>query len=196
MALQGHLASVKIQSSAVTITDEPTTAAGDLVYQITNTAHRILDLNTAIVVEDGGTATTESYTIDYLNGSVTFSDAVSRTITITGAYVALSTVATANHFSFAGTSVILENTPFNKTFKEFQAGKVTGTASLKRYHVSDDLFFDLLFNGTYAIIEYYVSATQKISFYALCTTMNIESPDEALIQESLDFQITNQMGAS
>jgi len=196
MALQGFNASIKVQSSAIAMTDEATTGVGNLVYTISNSAKTIMDLNTAVIVEDGGTITSEDYTIDYLNGVVTFSAAVVRVITITGAYVTPVTVATADTFSFSGSADVYENTPFGKSYKEYQAGLITGTASLGRYFVVDDLFIGVLLDGTYKIIEYYVDATHKISFYGLITTKTIDSPVSGLIKSTLDFQITTNLGVN
>lgn len=193
MALQGHLASVKVQSSAVAMTDEPTTGTGDLTYQITDSGKRILDLNTTIVVEDGGVPTSESYTVDYLNGIITFGTAVARVITVTGAYVVPTTVATATAYTYNGASDTLDNTVFNSTFRTFQAGLRTGTASLTRFHVSDDLFVDQLLNGEYKIIEFYVDGSNAIKFYGLLNSDTLDSPVEGLITEALDFQITTQV---
>ena len=124
MALQGYLASVKAISTGVAMTDEATTATG-ASYQITNSAKRILDLNTPIIVEDGGTPTTETYTIDYLNGRVTFGSTASRTITITGAYLTPATIATADTFNFSATAEAYENTAFGSQYKSFEAGLIS-----------------------------------------------------------------------
>ena len=193
MALQGHLASVKVQSSAIAMTDEATTTSDNISYQITNSAKRIMDLNTTVVVEDSAVLTTENYRVDYLNGTIIFDTATSRTITVTGAYVTPTTAATARSYSITTSRDVLENTPFNTGFRTYQAGLLTGTASLERFHVTDDLFIDQLLNGEYKIIEFYVDATDKVSFYGLPSNNNIDSPVEGLIMENLDFQITNQI---
>ena len=194
MALQGYLASVKAISTGVAMTDEATTATG-ASYQITNSAKRILDLNTPIIVEDGGAPTTEAYTIDYLNGRVTFGSTASRTITITGAYLTPATIATADTFNFSGTAEAYENTAFGSQYKSFQSGLISGTATLGRFFVTDSLFIDALLDGEYKIIEYYVSSTDKISFYGIITSDNVDSTVSSLVREELTFQITTQIGA-
>ena len=194
MALQGHRVEIKAQSSALSMTDEATTTSDNISYQITDSAKRILDLNTLILVEDGGVATSEKYSIDYLNGIITFESSATRDIAVTGAYVTPTTVATAFSASFNGSADVLENTPFNVSSRTFQAGLITGTMSLSRYFVTDDLFIDILLNGGYKIIEYWVDATHCIKMYGLLNSDNIESPVEGLIEEQLEFQITNQIG--
>jgi len=194
MALQGHKASIKVQSSGVSMTDEPTTGTANLSYQITNSARRILDMNTTLLVEDGGTTTSENYTVDYLNGRIIFATATARVITVTGAYMTPVTVATANTYTVTVNSDALENTPFESSHRTYQGGLVTGTANLGRYHVSDDLIIDEILAGNYLIIELFVSATEKISFYGLIATDSVDAAVEALITETIYIQITNQIG--
>lgn len=193
MASQGYLASVKAVSSGTAMTDEATTATG-ASYQINTASKRILDLNTAIVVKDGGSVTTEAYTIDYLNGKVTFGSVASRTITITGAYLTPATIATADTFNFSATSEAYENTSFGSQYKSFEAGLISGTATLGRFFLTDDLFIDALLDGQYKILEYYVSNGVKISFYGLLTSDTVDSAVNALIREEMTFQITTQIG--
>ena len=193
MALPGNAAYVKLKSSGTAMTDEATTTGDDTIYQITNSAKRLIDLDTTVLVEDGGVATTESYTIDYLNGKITFGSVdAGRVITVTGAYLTPATVATAYSYDFSGSADVLENTPFNVTYRAYQAGLRTGTLSLSRYYVSDSLFFGELIAGDSFIIEIYVDATQKISMYGILTSDGISAPVEGLIEESLDFQVTTQ----
>jgi hypothetical protein len=194
MALQGYLASVKAISTGVAMTNEATTATG-ASYQINTASKRILDLNTAIVVKDGGSVTTEAYTVDYLNGKVTFGSVASRTITITGAYLTPATIATADTFNFSATTESYENTAFGSQYKSFEAGLISGTATLGRFFLTDDLFIDALLDGEYKILEYYVSSGVKISFYGLLTSDNVDSAVASLVREEMTFQITTQIGA-
>jgi len=193
MALQGYLASIKAQSSATVMTDEATTGVGDLAYTITDTSKLVIDLNTDLVVEDSGTVTTEAYTVDYLNGVITFADAVSRTITVTGAYVTLTSVAIANSVSLSLSADMLENTVFGDVYKTFQSGLVTGTADLGGFFAVDDIFNEAILAGTYMVLEYYADATHKFRFYALATSVNTDSPVAGLITESMSYQLTTQL---
>jgi hypothetical protein len=194
MALQGYLASVKAMAAGVAMTNEATTATG-ASYQINTTSKRILDLNTAIVVKNGGTVTTEAYTIDYLNGRVTFGSVASRTITITGAYLTPATIATADTFNFSATAEAYENTAFGSQYKSFEAGLISGTATLGRFFLTDDLFIDALLDGQYKILEYYVSSGVKISFYGILTSDSVDAAVNSLVREEMTFQITTQIGA-
>jgi hypothetical protein len=72
---------------------------------------------------------------------------------------------------------------------------ISGTATLGRFFVTDSLFIDALLDGEYKIIEYYVSSGNKISFYGIITSDNVDATVSSLVREELTFQITNQIGA-
>lgn len=194
MALKGCLALVKQQSSAVAFTDEATTATGNISYQITDEAKRIWSYDGLIIVKDGGVATTESYTINRLTGTITFNTATSRTITVTGEYVLLSTVAKAKSFALNGTRDVSDVTVFNTEFKSFEATLLSGSAELGLIYDVTSTFFTMLTDGTIKVIEYYPNSSgTPIRFYGLCTNNSINSPVEGIIEESVSFQITKQI---
>ena len=191
----GYLASIKGQSSAVAMTAEATTGTGNISYQITNSAKRILDLNTDVVVNVAGSPVTTGFTINYLTGTVTFETTATRTVTITGAYVVLTAIADGKSFSFTGTRETLDKTVFKDTFKGFEAGLLSGTAEIGRLYVNDVYFLDWLLDGTVKVIEFYVAdSVTPIRFYAILTGDNTEATVEGLVEESLSFQITKELG--
>lgn len=196
MALPGYNVEVLSASTGVAMTAEATTTSDNQSYQITNTSKQILDLNTAVVVDDGGTPTTESYTVDYLNGIVTFGTVdAGRVITIDGAYLVPSTVATADSFTVSITADALNNTPFNTRFMTFQQGLASGTMNLGRFHVADSLFINDILNNKYKIIKINVNATYSIKAYGLLTSDDTSADVADLIKESMTYQITNQITA-
>jgi len=195
MALRGYLALVKAASTPIAFTDEATTTADDTIYVIANATKLLWDLDTAIVVEDAATPTTEAYTLSRLTGKITFGSIdAGRVITVTGAYVATTTVAEAKSFSFNGSVDALDSTKFQDSFREFKAGNVTATAELGRFLELDDLFVDMLLDGERKIIEYYPSSTgDPIMFFAVANSRNVESPQAGLIDETVSFNITTEI---
>ena len=89
MAYSSQNVALHITGAATAITDEACTEVSGTVFRITDAAKRILDPDTAIVVEDGGIPVIASaYTIDHYFGTITFgSDQSGSTITITAAYL-------------------------------------------------------------------------------------------------------------
>lgn len=196
MALNGYMAAVKAQSSAIAFTDEATTTADDTVYTITDSAKSIWDLDTPIVVKDGGVATAESYKVDRLKGQITFTTAnPARVITVSGSYVVLTTISQAKNFTFSGSADTLDTTTFASTgFRDFVAGLVSGTAALSKFYEVANFFINLLLSGERVVIEYYPDESgQPIRFFAVLADDSIDSPVEGLVDESISFQITTEI---
>lgn len=196
MALRGYLALVKVASSPIAFTDEATTTSDNQSYTISNAAKVLWDIDTTLVVEDGGVPTTETYTVSWLTGTVTFGSVdAGRVITVTGAYVSASTVTAAKSFSFNGSADALDATKFQDSFREFEAGNRTATAELGRFFETDDLFVDMLLNGDRVIVEYYPQNTlDPIMFIAVANSVNVESPQAGLIDETISFNVTTEIG--
>ena len=163
---------------------------------ISNSSKILWDLDTEIIVEDGGTPTTEKYTLSRLTGSVTFDTVdAGRVITVTGAYVVTTTIAEAKSFSFTGSSDALDQTKFQEAFRSFQNGNVTATAELGKFAEIDTFFLDMLLNGERKIIEYYPQNTiDPIRFFAVVNSRNVEIPQAGLIDETISFNITTEIG--
>lgn len=196
MALRGYLASVKAQSSSVSFTDEATSTSDNQNYTITDTAKAIWDIDSSIVVEDGGVPTSEAYTLSRLTGKVTFETVdAGRVITVTGDYVALATVAEAKKFSFSGSCDALDATRFLDEYRQYEAGNVTATAEIGEWLSADDYFIEMLINGDINVIEFYPNYLgDPIRFYALANTRNVESPQSGLLDETISFNITTEIG--
>lgn len=196
MALRGYKALVKAQSSAVAMTNEATTMSGsNTIYTITNTAKRLIDLETPVVVNVGGSPVTSGFVIDRLNGRVIFDSSATRTVTITGAYVLTTTITEAKGFAFNATRDALDITRFQQAYREFESGLLSGTASLTLNYLTDSVFYGLLTNGQRKIVEYYPNddITGPIRFYGLVTSNDITAPVEGIIEEAIQFQVSTQI---
>lgn len=111
----GYVCKIMQQTgSVVVITDEAMSLVSGKTYQITNAAHRLLDMSTAVVVEDNGVAvsTANIESIDYLFGRVTFISSYTPTgpITITGGYFATVQVAGTRSFTLTMTAADVDDT--------------------------------------------------------------------------------------
>jgi hypothetical protein len=104
---------IKVGGPSTAFTGDATTVvAANTVYQITNTAKRIIDPSVAIVVEvdaDGAgagayvTASASTYTVDYLFGKITFASdqGASALVRVSGAYLTPVDVAEAKEFDLS-----------------------------------------------------------------------------------------------
>jgi hypothetical protein len=195
MAIRGYKALVKAQSSAIAMTAEATTMSGtNTIYTITNAAKRTLDPTTTTIVNVGGSPVTQGFYIDWLSGAVIFATAAVRTVTVTGAYVVLTTVVEAKGFSVTLERAALDATRFQQTFREFEAGLLTGKADLTLNYLTDSIFFPLLINGDKKVIEYYPNDDLlPIRFYGILTADEMVAPVEGLIEEKITFQVSTQI---
>jgi hypothetical protein len=151
--LAGRLAVVKASGSAVTMTDEATTATGNQVYQITHAAKRVLDRTAATVVKDDGAPTAEAYTLNRLNGTVTFVTQASRVITIDGEYLPMTVVATAYDYKYKRGVDLHDITAFLATHKARIAGQKWASGTLSQWDIND-YFEDVLTAGEPIVLEF------------------------------------------
>lgn len=187
--LQGFNSLIKATSSPITFTDEETITTDNLSYQITDTSKRLWDIQTDVVVKDGGIETTEDYSINYLTGTVTFETATTRTITVSGAFVTASDVASGKSFSFNGVNDVQDSTVFQLQDRTFESGLISATGEIERFFITDSFFIDQLFDGDIKLIEFYPDSDgQPISFYALVSSDEIDVTVGELIMESISFQ--------
>ena len=197
MALAGYKALVKEQSSATTFTDEATTTADDTTYQITSTSKRIWDFDTALVVEDDGSTTTETYTFNKLDGTVTFESSDSeRVITVTGKYVALTTVVEAKAFSFDGTCDMLDKTVFQDEAREYAAGLLSAQITIGKFFSVDEYYVDMWDNKTIKVVEFNADSDDTdgvFRVFARVSGDNVSSSIEGLVEEGITLQCTNKM---
>jgi hypothetical protein len=124
MPQAAYATTIKAGGPSTAITDEPTTkVTANTVYQITNTAKRILDPSVAVVVKvdaDGAgggpavVATLGTYTIDYLYGNITFASdqGSAATVTVTGAYLSPVDLVGATEFSLSLVRALVDSSVF------------------------------------------------------------------------------------
>jgi hypothetical protein len=190
MAVQGYLARVKVSGTATAMTDEPTTATGNISYQITNAAKRVLTLET-IVVEDGGVPTVEDYTIDRLNGIILFESAVARVITVTGNYFPMSVAAEANEFSLNLSANNNDVTRFiDDGYIRREQGLKSADGSISEFYLVDAYFANKLISGDPVVLELYPDGTEKISLFALLNSDEIASVVDGVVTSSVSFEST------
>lgn len=120
----GHRTAVKLSGTPVAITNEACALVSGSIYQVTNTARRILDPDTAIVVKDGGATVNASlYSIDPLFGRITFSGhTVVGAITLDGAYLPTHVAVESRSVSIGCQRKELEDTVFGDNDRTFLLG--------------------------------------------------------------------------
>lgn len=111
MAVAAFSCAVKQTGIAVALSGEATTSLGGDVYQVTDTAKRILDPDTVITVYDGVTPIADTaVTVDYLFGKVSLASTPAGAVTIDGAYLPTFAVAEARGFELSFSAPALDST--------------------------------------------------------------------------------------
>lgn len=160
MELQGYNTQIKISGAATPMTGEVTSTSDNTAYQITAATKRVLDRDTAPTVLDGGSATAETYTVDYLSGTITFESAdAGRVITVTGNYLPMTVAAYANQASIAYACDSKEANTFGTAYKKRLPTLKFASGSLSQFDVTDTTYSDALLAGTPIVVEYRAIST-------------------------------------
>lgn len=112
----GYVATIKKAGSTTAMTNEPSSQIGATKsYQITNSAHQVIDRTVTLHVFDNGVDQTANVvTIDYLFGIVTFATGYSPVgpVTITGNYWPMAQVAKGQTFTLTQSATTIDTTDF------------------------------------------------------------------------------------
>lgn len=196
MALAGYRAIIRAQSSATAFTAEATSTSDDKTYTITDSNKAIFDYDTTLIVLDDGIATTEEYTLSKLNGTVTFDSVdATRVITLTGAYVTLTTVVEGTSFNADFTLDMGDVTVFQDTVKNFKALLLSGTMTIGKFYSIDNYFLDLLFDKEIKVIEFRADSSDSyfLRVFGSVSSDGVGSTVEGLVNESISIQCTDEM---
>lgn len=190
MATAGRKAQIKVSGSSVSFTGEATSTSDNTTYRITDETKTPFSRDGTITVNDGGSPTAESYTLNRLTGEVTFTSSSVRTITLDGDFIATTTVAEAREFSYTieadnGDSTIFGDDWMKRTqlLKDF-------SASLTRLDVTDSTLFDDLDGGTVVVLEFWEdnSADWDLRAWVIPSGDEFSGAVDSLQEEAAEFE--------
>jgi len=193
--IAGRRAQVKVAGAPVTFTDEATTdvAGGHQVYQITAATKRVWDRATPLVVKVGGSVTGESYTYNRLSGKVTFAtvDAGRGAVTVSGAYLPLSSFAGAKNFSYSLTRQLMLDTDFdaaNTGWNTYQLGILDVEGTIGTRHIIGDL--DLPEEPL--VIQFFSdrNGSPDLTMWAVFAKRALDAAIDGIQDETFDFKGT------
>lgn len=168
-------AQVKVSGAAVVMTGEATTFVSGKTYQVTNTAKRIVDPATAVVVKDNGVtvAAANILSFDFLFGQVTFIPAYTPTtpITIDGAYLPTASIAECKSVEFSVMGTLVDVTSFDSGgSRRKMLALVDVSGMLARLALPlDDL--DPVTGGTQSIDAWFKAGTARLIDVLFATGM-------------------------
>lgn len=167
MAAPGYQGALKVSGASTSMTGEACGSLSSTLYQVTNSAKRIINPAVAATVKDGGSSLVEGtdYYLDRLFGRIILATTPGGAITIDAAYLATQAVAEVRKAELQAARAQLDKTTFDATdgFRRFLPGLMAfdGSAEILS-QPSDDLdsgtggtqsFFSFLANGTAKLIE-------------------------------------------
>ncbi len=134
MALAGHASRLKISGAAVAVVAEAMTSLGAGVYQITNTAKRILNPAAATLPQffDGGVPISSGNitALDLLFGKVTFSPAPAGVVTVTCEYLPVATLAAVKNFEFNADAGLVDATTYDSAGARAKVATLLDTSGM------------------------------------------------------------------
>jgi hypothetical protein len=141
----GYVATLKKGGTPTTMTQEATTLVSGKTYQINDTAKRLWDRNTTVVVRDNAIAVSAAniQSIDYLFGKVTFVStySVNGTVDVSGKYLPLATLGKGNSFTLTQTAEAINTTDFATA--QANGGNMTHDPGLRTVSLEISGFYDI-----------------------------------------------------
>lgn len=197
-AYSGKKALIKVSGVAVAMVDEATSTTDNTVYQITNSAKRIIGLDASITVEDGGVTTVESYTVNRLNGTITFGSADPlRVITVTSQYLPMSTAAECHEFSLTINGETIDTTRFQDNWLRKIQGLKSAEGSLSKWWDTDTYFVDTLISGDPVVLELYEqSDLEPERLWAILNSSEMSTAVDGAVEDSVSFESTEELLAA
>lgn len=200
MAYSGKKALIKVSGVSVAMTNEATTVqsgAGittNTQYKITNISKQIIDINSPITVNVGGSPVTTGFNVDTLNGTVIFDTASVRTVTVSGKYIPTSTAAECHEWSLKINAETQDVTSFGDDFvKKIQTMK-SAEGSLSKWFSTDRYFANALVAGLPLVIELYPQDTLNPDrVWGVLTGDETSAAVSGASDVSVSFESTNKM---
>lgn len=157
----GYVVDFKVAGTPTTMTGEAMSNVSGKIYQVTNTAHQILDHATDVVVYDNAVDhTVDVISIDYLTGTITFdaSYTVTGPVTMDAKYVPTTAIAGARSFTLTQTANAIDNTDIptakaNGGFRTFEPGLKQVSLNVGGVFKASNAFRDALIARSVFIVE-------------------------------------------
>ena len=175
---------------------------GDLIINTTHAGVRTVtrvDADNVTVIAVTGQTTSDTieiyktepataYTLNRLNGKVTYLTNVSRVIKISGSYLPMTTAAYANSSSTNKTAEVLDVTTFGLTHKKRIAGLKSASGTLSQFDVADTTYSAALTAGVPIVIESRTVSTEEPDrFWALLESDEVKAAVDGVQDETVSW---------
>lgn len=206
--LAGRLVVIKVSGDPLAFTDEATSTTDDQTYQIDDETKRVWDKDADITVKEGVTETTEDYTLNRLEGTITFASADSErdVVTVSGQYLPMSEAASAHNYNYDRGVDLLEVTAFRQedpanpgdyipsTHKKRIPGHKFASGSINKWDVVDSYFRDALTDGSPVVLEFRGQDTgDPQRLWALLESAEMAAAIDSPQDEAVSFISTDEL---
>ncbi len=193
----GRLALVKVGGTPTSFTAEAVTVlTTNKKYQITNTAKRIWSPTATITVLAAASPVnpvTDPYVINRLTGVIEFTNTTARgTVTVTGTYLPMLTVAKAKEVSYEHGNELLDDTTFDSNGREENIPgikSISATIGKNWESTYAAIFTAAIINQTLMVVQIFHdrNVAADLAFWARPTKQTIDIATRSIIGESLSF---------
>lgn len=183
------------RSTSATMTNEATTSSAGNVYQVTDSAKRILDpavyptLNTTARTYLDTTYKDNGW--DFFNGQVKLTGATSPTVT--GAYLVLTSLVDVVSWSLTMNKNAAETTAIGDTWKEYTAVESGATLSINRYY-SDTEGWQRILASDQVIVKIWEDGTSGFWCKGIMTGFNPSFAVGQVDNEAITIAISSVVG--
>lgn len=186
---------------SIALSNEAMTDSGNhIIYTITNTAKRYIDLNTAVVIQKqtngvGLFNTVTNYTFRRVGGIVTFASANNTGDVIriqSGAYYVYATIGGAYSAEFSSKVQGLDVTEFNSNgYETWIGGLLGGTLKCSKWWLNTTRIQSFK-NRDLLILSFQTASGRRFEGYVLGTECSLKGDIKSALEEELTFQLTNE----
>ncbi len=193
----GRLALVKIGGTPTAFTAEAVTVlTTNKKYQIANAAKQVWSPTATITVLAAASPVdpvADPYTINRLTGVIDFTNTTARgTVTVTGTYLPMQTVAKAKEVSYTHGNELLDDTTFDSNGREENIPGIKSIAATLGKNWESTyaaIFTAAIINQTLMVIQIFHNrnVAADLAFWARPTKQTIDIATRSIIGESLTF---------
>lgn len=192
--IPGKKAEIKISGSPIDFNDEAMTTTDNLIYKIDDETKRVWDYKTDPVVKVDTVIVTTGYSVVKLSGQIGFDADPGGVVTVSGKYVTLTAVATANEYDYSLENDFEDITPFKSEYKKKKVVMSGMTGSVGKFRELDNYFIDQLISGDPVVIEFYVDEVEDpVRVFALLDSDEIAAAANGIQSEKISFVSTTKM---
>jgi hypothetical protein len=203
MAIPGKKARIRVMSSAAPIafSDEATSSDDEIVYTIDDRDKRYWSVDTPIEVERNTVVVPVSeYRVQHAGGRIHFHEAQDPgdVITVSGAYVTVTTAVEVRDYSLSLNSEIVDVTWLNpdlEGFRERLANIIDATGTLSGFYNVNNLLTDKILQQRPTVIEMQADADEDEIFavYAFLESEELSAAIEGAVETSVGWQSSGEI---